>query len=362
MEPAPKIKVLIVDDSAVVRKALKEILSSDSSIEVIGTASDPVVAVNKMSLEAPDVMTLDIEMPRMDGISFLKKIMSQHPLPVIICSSFAEQGTDIFNKAIEYGAADIILKPELNTEEKVEEAKVQICDTVKAAALIKPEKLVKSASSRRNKGRGELNTADVILDRAVLGTVAKVTESIVMIGASTGGTQALTTLLSVLPSDAPGIVVVQHMPKGFTQSFAQRLDSLCKIRVKEANDGDLIEQGVVLIAQGDSHVLCKRKGNKYYVEISSGPLVSRHRPSVDVLFRSAARYAGKNAIGIIMTGMGNDGAKGMKEMHEIGSQTIAQDEQTSVVFGMPKEAIRQGAVDFILPLEKIAKKFLSLTK
>ncbi len=362
MKQTARIKVLIVDDSAVIRKVLKEILSSDESIEVIGTAPDPVVAVKKMSQQAPDVLTLDIEMPRMDGISFLKKIMSQHPLPVIICSSFAEQGSDIFNKAIEYGATDIILKPQLNTDEKIAEAKIQICDAVKAAALIKPEQLVKTPPSKRKKRNGEYNTADVILDRAILGAVSKATENIVMIGASTGGTQALTSLLSVLPNDAPGIVVVQHMPKGFTYTFAQRLNSLCKIKVKEASDGDLIEQGVALIAQGDSHILCKQKGNKYYVEIKSGPLVSRHRPSVDVLFRSAARFAGKNALGVIMTGMGNDGAKGMKEMHELGSKTIAQDEQTSIVFGMPKEAIQLGGVDFILPLDKISSKFLSLIK
>ena len=358
-----KIKVLIVDDSAVVRKVLTNILSTDNEIEVIGTAADPIVAVNKMAKQAPDVITLDVEMPRMDGISFLKKIMSQHPLPVVICSSLVEQGSQLFNQALEYGAAEIILKPELNSPEQVAEAKIIICDAVKAAALTKPIKLTLHRRVKSSLLASKRYDADVILKAGIPSKrITKKTENIVVIGASTGGTQALLTFLAELPSNAPGIIVVQHMPKGFTRSFADRLDSLCKVNVKEACHGDIVKQGQVLIAPGDKHMLCRSLGKEYFVEIKKGPLVSRHRPSVDVLFRSAARYAGKNAIGIIMTGMGDDGAKGMKEMHDTGARTIAQDEATSIVFGMPKEAVLHGGVDEVLPLEKIADRMLSIVK
>ena len=357
-----KIKVLIVDDSAVFRKLLSEILSSDESIEVIGTATDPIVAVSKMNKQAPDVITLDVEMPRLNGIKFLKKIMSQHPLPVVICSSYAEIGTDVFNKAMEYGAADVMLKPQLDTEEKIEEATIQICDAVKAAALTKQDKLVRTNLAKRAKKHDKFNTADVMLKPPLASRTHKLTENIIVIGASTGGTQALTELLAVLPIDAPGILIVQHMPKGFTHSFAKRLNMLSKITVKEASDGDVLEQGVALIAPGDQHVLCKRKNQQYYVDIKEGPLVSRHRPSVDVLFRSAACSAGKNAIGVILTGMGKDGAQGMKELRSVGCHTIAQDEHSSVVFGMPKEAIGFGGVEVILPLDKIGQKMLSFVR
>jgi two-component system, chemotaxis family, protein-glutamate methylesterase/glutaminase len=347
-----KIKVLIVDDSAMVRNALFEILSSDPEIEVIGTAADPYLAAHKMRVEAPDVITLDVEMPRMDGITFLHKIMSQHPIPVVICSSLAAERSETALKALEYGAIDIIQKPAVGTKEFLMESRIRICDSVKAAAMSKVKKRT---------GMREVSpklTADAVLSKPNSRAMIKTTEKVVAVGASTGGTEALRVLFEALPVDCPGIVVVQHMPENFTKAFAKRLDSLCQVSIKEAVNNDSVLRGQVLIAPGNHHMLLKRSGARYYVEIKEGPLVSRHRPSVDVLFRSAARYAGKNTIGIIMTGMGDDGAKGMKEMKEAGAYTIAQDEVTSVVFGMPNEAIKLGAVDKILPLNLIAPEIL----
>jgi len=348
----PKIRVLIVDDSAVVRQTLSEVLSSDPAIEVIGTASDPFVAAERMRTEVPDVITLDIEMPRMDGLTFLQKIMSQHPLPVIICSSLAEAGAETTLKALEYGAVDIIAKPRMGSRQFLEDSRVMLCQAVKAAA---------GARLRARPLRPAVEpklTADAILARPT-GAMLQTTEKVVTIGASTGGTEALRALLEVLPPDAPGIVIVQHMPEVFTRAFANRLDSLCQISVKEAETNDTVLRGRALIAPGNHHTLLKRSGARYYVEIKDGPLVSRHRPSVDVLFRSAARYAGANAVAVIMTGMGDDGANGMLEMKQAGAYTIAQDEATSVVFGMPNEAIKRGAVDEILPLEAIARSMLT---
>jgi two-component system chemotaxis response regulator CheB len=341
------IRVLIVDDSAVVRQTLTEVLSSDPAIQVIGTASDPFVAAERMQQEVPDVILMDIEMPRMDGLTFLQKIMSQHPIPVIICSSLAEQGAQNAFKAMEYGAVDIIAKPRVGTRQFLEESRVILCQAVKAAAVARLQ------VSRPSRAVEPKLTADAILPRAK-GAVLETTEKVVVIGASTGGTEALRALLEVLPADAPGIVVVQHMPEVFTRAFANRLDTLCQITVKEAESNDSVLRGHALIAPGNHHVLLKRSGARYYVEIKDGPLVSRHRPSVDVLFRSAARYAGQNAVAVILTGMGDDGARGMLEMKEAGAATIAQDEATSVVFGMPNEAIKRGAVDEILPLGAIA--------
>ena len=345
-----KIKVLIVDDSAVVRKTLHDILSSDENIEVMAVAQDPIIAAQKMSLQKPDVITLDIEMPRMDGLTFLKKIMQQHPMPVVICSSLVGRGTDTLAKAIEYGATEVIAKPQSGTEEFLQELRLTICDVVKAAALSKSVKLKKSKPVISQKF-----TADAILQKPVSSALIQTTEQITVVGASTGGTEALAVFLQALPINSPGIVIVQHMPEGFTHTFAERLNSLCEVTVKEAKNGDSILSGHVLISPGNNHMLCKRSGTRYFVEIQEGPLVSRHRPSVDVLFRSAARYAGKNAVGIIMTGMGDDGAKGMKEMHDAGAYTIAQDEATSVVFGMPNEAIKMGGVSKVLPLDQIAR-------
>ncbi len=343
-----KIKVLIIDDSALVRQTLSEILSSDPEIEVMGTASDPYVAAKKMREEAPDVITLDVEMPRMDGVTFLQKIMNQHPIPVVICSSLAVNRSETTMKVMEYGAVEIIQKPTLGTKEYLRESKIKICDCVKAASLARIKRVPKKKEIQPK------YTADVVLPKATDRSMVETTEKIIAVGASTGGTEALRVLFEGLPMDCPGMVVVQHMPENFTKAFAKRLDSLCLPTIKEASNNDSVLRGQVLIAPGNHHMLLKRSGARYYVEIREGPLVSRHRPSVDVLFRSAARYAGKNAIGVIMTGMGDDGAKGLLEMKERGAFTIAQDEETSVVFGMPQEAIKLNAADKILPLEKIS--------
>jgi len=358
MKQMKKIKVLIVDDSAVVRKSLTKLLSSDNKIEVIGCAPDPLVAVTKMAKQAPDVILLDVEMPRMNGIIFLRKIMEQHPLPVIICSSFVSQGSDVFDKALEYGAVGVVLKPNLGSQEQLHEAQILLTDAVKAAALTKPPKLTLS----RLKSRGAKLDADVVLAKTSTNKTFTATEKIIVVGASTGGTEALTVFLAGLPHDFPGVVVVQHMPKGFTNSFARRLDGLCAMSVKEAEKGDDIVCGRILIAPGNKHTLCKRNGKHYYVDVIDGELVSRHRPSVDVLFRSAARYAGNNAFAVIMTGMGDDGAKGMKEMHTMGARTIAQDQASSVVFGMPRVAIELGGVDKIVPLDNIAQELTNFLK
>jgi two-component system chemotaxis response regulator CheB len=348
----PKIRVLIVDDSAVVRQTLSEVLSSDPEIEIIGTASDPFVAAERMREQAPDVITLDIEMPRMDGLTFLQKIMEQHPIPVVICSSLAEQGTQSALKALDYGAVDIIAKPRLGSKQFLEESRIMLCQAVKgaAAARLNPIRPPRTVEPKL--------TADAILSPATH-AMAETTEKVVAIGASTGGTEALKVLLETLPADAPGIVIVQHMPELFTRAFANRLDGLCNISVKEAESNDTVLRGRALIAPGNHHLLLKRSGARYYVEIKDGPLVCRHRPSVDVLFRSAARYAGQNAVGVILTGMGDDGASGMLEMKQAGAVTIAQDEATCVVFGMPKEAIKRSAVDKVLPLQAVAGAILA---
>lgn len=345
-----KFKVLIVDDSAVVRQSLTEIVSSDPMLEVMDTASDPIFAAKKIAKEIPDVITLDVEMPRMDGLTFLKKIMTQHPLPVVIISSLTSKGTETGMKALEYGAVEIITKPQMHTKEFFEESKIRICDAIKAAAQAR----VGRKPPPKNLTVPPKYSADAILSASNKHSMIKTTDIVVAVGASTGGTDALLTFLQAMPPDIPGIVIVQHMPENFTRSFADRLDSICNIKVKEATNGDVVSRGQALIAPGNQHMLLKRSGARYYVEVIQGPLVNRHRPSVDVLFRSTAKYAGKNAIGIIMTGMGDDGAKGLLEMKEAGAQTIAQDEKTCVVYGMPKEAIQLGAAKKVLPLQQIA--------
>ncbi|MGE5683358.1 MAG: protein-glutamate methylesterase/protein-glutamine glutaminase [Bacillota bacterium] len=348
-----KIKVLIVDDSAVVRQTLVELLESDPEIEILATASDPFIAAKKISEEIPDVITLDIEMPKMDGLTFLHKIMTQHPIPVVICSSLTEKGSATALKALEYGAVEIITKPKLGTKQFLEESRIHICDIVKAAASVNKHKL----KTRSLEVQPKLS-ADVIISKPTDNAMIRTTEKVIVVGASTGGTEALKLFLEAMPLDTPGIVIVQHMPENFTSAFATRLDSTCRISVKEAENGDTVIRGRALIAPGNHHLLLKRSGARYYVEIKDGPLVSRHRPSVDVLFRSAARYAGKNAVGVIMTGMGDDGAKGMLEMKNTGARTIAQDEKSCIVFGMPNEAIKLGGVDKIIPLDKIAPAVL----
>ena len=352
MSADKRIRVLIVDDSSLVRQTLSSIIGSDPELEVMGTAADPFIAAERISREMPDVITLDVEMPRMDGITFLQKIMSQRPIPIVICSSLAEKGSDTAMKALEYGAVEIIQKPRLGTKIFLEESRIRICDVVKAAAAARPRRLVKT-----HKVQPKLS-ADAVIPKAQSNAMIQTTEKVIVVGASTGGTEALRVFLEDMPQDASGLVIVQHMPEHFTASFAKRLNEVCRITVKEAEDGDTVLRGRALIAPGNMHTILKRSGARYYVEVRQGPLVSRHRPSVDVLFRSAARYAGRNAVAAILTGMGDDGATGMLELKEAGAYTIAQDEATCVVFGMPQEAIKRGAIHKVLPLEEIAPAIL----
>ncbi|MBP5502393.1 MAG: chemotaxis response regulator protein-glutamate methylesterase [Bacteroidales bacterium] len=352
-----KIRVLIVDDSAVVRQTLSSILETDPAIEVMGTACDPYIAAKKIQSEVPDVITLDIEMPRMDGLTFLRKIMAQHPIPVVIISSLTEEGSQTAIRALEYGAVDVIAKPRMDTQKFIEESKIRLCEVVKAAAHARIH--TRSANPTYLKVEPKLSADAVIAKSEGPTSMIKTTDIVIAVGASTGGTEALRIFLEAMPPDCPGIVIVQHMPENFTRSFANRLNDICRIQVKEAENGDSVISGRALIAPGNKHTLLKRNGAKYFVEVKEGPLVNRHRPSVDVLFRSTARYAGANAIGIIMTGMGDDGAKGLLEMKEAGAKTAAQDEQTCVVYGMPKEAVKLGAADRVLPLEKLANFAIS---
>ncbi len=351
-----KLKVLVVDDSAVVRQNLAEIIDSDPLLEVLGTAADPYIAAKKISKEKPDVITLDVEMPRMDGITFLKKIMSQHPMPVVIISSLTEKGTRTAIKALEYGATEIITKPKMDSKQFIHEAKIRICDAVKAAAVAK--------FKRKRQLPPQIDvqpkyTADAVIPKVSTRSMAETTDIVVAVGASTGGTEAIAKLLKDLPPDSPGMIIVQHMPEQFTRSFAERLNETCQVTVREAKSGDSVIRGHALIAPGNYHTLLKRSGARYYIEVKGGPLVNRHRPSVDVLFRSVARYAGRNSIGVILTGMGDDGASGLLEMKQAGAHTIAQDEKSSVVYGMPKEAKDIGAVEKELPLHSMASHLIS---
>lgn len=335
-----QIKVLIVDDSAVIRQTLTQMLQRDPKIEVIGTAADPFIAASKIADEIPDVITLDVEMPRMDGITFLKKIMSQHPIPVVVISSLTAKGTESAILAMEYGAVAVLKKP--SSYSLSEDA-----DTIIDA--------VRSASKAKIRRRSQQEIARAIkIKTPVHESMARTTDKVIAVGASTGGTEAILTFLQAVPIDSYGIVIVQHMPEMFTRSFAERLNRICDITVKEAAHGDSVIRGRALLAPGNKHMELKRSGARYYVELTDHEPVNRHRPSVDVLFKSTARYAGQNAIGVIMTGMGADGAQGLLEMKNAGAETIAQNEETCIVFGMPKEAIKAGAASKILPLEKIA--------
>jgi two-component system, chemotaxis family, protein-glutamate methylesterase/glutaminase len=352
-----KIRVLIIDDSASVRQTLTDILNGDPQIEVIGSASDPFVAARRIMEEVPDVITLDVEMPRMDGITFLRKLMSQRPIPVVMCSSLTEAGSETLIQALEAGAVDVILKPKVGAADHLAECRDTIRDVVKAASKAR-------LGARRPPGAAPLRaeaklTADAVLPPPVAGrAMARTTEKVVCIGASTGGTESLRVVLEALPANAPGMVIVQHMPEKFTAAFARRLNSLCEVEIKEAEDGDPVLRGHVLIAPGGRHTLLQRQGARYAVSVKDGPLVARHRPSVDVLFRSTARAVGANAVGVIMTGMGDDGARGMLEMKQSGAFNIAQDEASSVVFGMPHEAIERGGVDRVVHLDRIAQEIL----
>lgn len=350
-----KIKVLVVDDSAVVRQVLQGVLNRDAGINVIGAASDPLFAMNRMQADWPDVIVLDVEMPRMDGITFLKKIMAERPTPVVICSTLTEKGAETTMNALAAGAVSIVTKPKVGLKNFLEDAASDIVHAVKAAARANIANLrpraVKAAPVAPKL------TADEVIRQSGQ-AMTKTTEHIAAIGTSTGGTQALEAVLTALPTTAPGIVIVQHMPEKFTASFAERLDGLCEIRVKEASHNDRVISGQALIAPGGKHMLLKRNGAQYHVEVIDGPLVNRHKPSVDVLFRSVAKFAGKNAVGIIMTGMGDDGARGLKEMREAGAPTVAQDEKSCVVFGMPKEAIAIDAAGKVMSLGNIPAEIM----
>ena len=350
--PKGKVRVLIVDDSASVRQILQTILNEDPDIEVMGTASDPFVAARRLQDELPDVMILDLEMPRMDGMTFLRKIMAQRPIPVIICSSLTEEGSNVMFEAFEAGAVDIVPKPKIDTRQALLECSTRLREAVKSAARAR----VRARSERRSVEKKL--TADAIIPPPVQGKVRPTTERIVCIGASTGGTEALNDVLEMLPAHCPPILIVQHMPAGFTAAFARRLDSVCQIRVKEAEDGEPVLPGWAYIAPGARHMLLQRIGLRYQIAIKDGPPVSRHRPSVDVLFRSAAQHAGANALGVIMTGMGDDGARGMLEMRKLGASTRAQDEESCVVFGMPKEAIAHGGVEKVVALHHIPREIM----
>jgi two-component system, chemotaxis family, protein-glutamate methylesterase/glutaminase len=345
-----KIKVMVVDDSALVRQTLSQILNHDPEIEVIATAADPIFAAQKISKSRPDVITLDLEMPRMNGLTFLKKLMASCPVPVVVISSLTTNSAELTFKALEYGAVEVIAKPRLANREFYEESEILICDAVKAAAHVNikrqkpvfqniPPKL--SADSILSLPSNQVHIKDT-------------TDKLIVIGASTGGTSAILAFLEKMPPDCPGIVIVQHMPELFTRSFAERLNSLCRIQVKEGTNGESVAVGKAIIAPGNKHIMIKKSGARYVVEVSEGPLVNRHRPSVDVLFRSAAKYAGQNALGIILTGMGDDGARGLLEMKQAGSYTIAQDEASCIVYGMPKSAVNLNAASIVLPLDKIS--------
>lgn len=342
MNPKRRVRVLIVDDSASVRQVLARELGRDPDIEIVGTAGDPYIARDKILSEHPDVLTLDIEMPRMDGITFLKKLMIHHPLPVIVLSSLAASGTRIALEALEHGAVDVFLKPSCEVHNGLAASMQRLTQTIKAAAKARIRRPVAALVSAP--ALPKVHTSPVI----------HTTDKVIAMGASTGGTEALKAVLSRMTPDCPGIVAVIHMPEGFTSRYAERLNSLCDIEVREANDGDWLHGGQALIARGDSHLRLVRSGAQYRVRVQKGPAVCQHRPSVEVLFQSTAEAAGPNSMGVIMTGMGADGANGLLKMREAGAHTVAQDEESCVVFGMPKEAIALGGAVAVMPLEEIA--------
>ncbi len=344
-----KIKVLIVDDSAVVRSILSRELARDPAIEIVGTAVDPFAARDKIVYLQPDVMTLDVEMPRMDGLTFLGKVMEHQPMPVIILSSLTPAGCETALKAMELGAVEVMEKPALDVSHKLNEMIILLTDKIKAAAQTKYRFMTRDKQEKKKPRQLTPSTAMI-----------KTTDKVVAIGASTGGTEAIRSIIPVLPPSFPGIVITQHMPEQFTKSFADSLSKQSQMEVREARDGDTVRPGLVLIAKGNYHMLLRRSGARYYVEVKQGPLVCRQRPSVEVLFDSVAKFAGKNALGVILTGMGNDGATGMLHMKEAGAVTIAQDEASCVVFGMPKEAIKSGGAQKILPLDDIAGELIRL--
>ena len=375
-----RIKVMIVDDSAVVRQVMTALLNADAGVEVIGAAADPVFAMERMKRQWPDVILLDVEMPRMDGITFLKKLMHERPTPVVICSTLTEAGAPTTLEALAAGAVTTITKPKVGLKDFLHDASSELSNAIRVAAKanVRRRAVVAGAGAmaagrvaaagasaglavKTGVGLSPVpvkNSADVILGPARQGAMTRTTERIVALGTSTGGTQALERVLTQLPVVSPGIVIVQHMPPNFTAAFAARLDGLCEINVREAKNNDRVIPGCALVAPGGKHMLLKRSGAQYYVEIKEGPPVNRHCPSVDVLFRSVAACAGANALGVIMTGMGDDGARGLKEMRDAGAHTVAQDEASCVVFGMPKEAIKLEAAERVVGLEGISQLIL----
>lgn len=344
------IRVLVVDDSAVVRKVFKEEISREKDMEVVGTAPDPYVARDKIVKLKPDVITLDIEMPRMDGITFLKKLMKHYPLPVIIVSSLTRNSGKLVMEALSLGALEVISKP--SGAYSVGEMSVQLIDKIRAVARLKVSPVEERPYTK--------SVQTKITPKPLSLSLSETTNKIIAIGASTGGTEALKTVLTGMPPNAPGTLVVQHMPANFTTSFAERLDELSAMTIKEAKDGDSLINGVALLAPGNYHMLLKRSGANYYVQVKKGPLVHHQRPAVDVLFHSVADYAGSNAVGVILTGMGSDGALGLLKMKEAGARTVAQDEKSCIVFGMPKEAIKLGAADKVVPLNSVSKTVLDM--
>ncbi len=359
---ANKIKVLIVDDSSLIRQLLTKILETGNEIEVVGTAQDPYVARDKIKKLKPDVITLDVEMPRMDGITFLKNLMRLHPIPVIMISSLTEKGADVTLEALASGAIDFVSKPKIDLAHSLPDYTEEIISKVKTASRANVHAITESSDSI-----GEIppkNSADVILEKNQKNNKRhfKTTDTIIALGASTGGTEAIKEVLIRMPADAPGMVISQHIPEAFSGPFSKRMNSCSAMTVYEAHDGQQILPGHVYIAPGSHHLLIERDGARFICRLNDGPAVNRHRPSVDVMFRSVAQNVGPNAIGVILTGMGNDGAAGMRELNEVGANTIAQDEKTSVVWGMPGEAVKLGGVDNILPLNSIPGKIISLTK
>lgn len=350
------ISVLIVDDSAIVRATLSRILDAEPDITIMGAAADPFLAAAKIRERTPDVIMLDVEMPRMDGLTFMRKIMTQHPIPIVICSALTTDGAEATMRALELGAVEIVAKPQVGTTRFLEESAARITDAVRGAAHARLDLLGMSLRRPVEPKR----SADAIIPRRSR-TMLRTTDRLIALGASTGGTEAIRVVLEAMPANCPGLVIVQHMPPEFTRHFAERLNQLATIEVREAADGDAVIDGRALIAPGDRHMLLVRSGARYHVQLVDGPLVSRHRPSVDVLFRSVAEHAGPNAVGVLMTGMGDDGASGLLEMREAGARTVAQDEASSVVFGMPAAAIARGAAEEVLPLPHIAERVVALS-